>query len=233
LIYDRLIFLFFLHRNNRYPYTDSSNSVNVQLRVTTLHIRPQCPLGSTPQFCILVERLSSSSNISEKSSRYIEIARETSWTDRNTCTKCSCTLDGRLTCEYLYATCQRPCLVHKNRPISIMYYFPSGSKWLTPPNDKCRSCMCVNGQRKCIRCDQVLQISIDTNTALTNNNNNQQRSAIGEYSLLPSSSSSVKTKPCLLQTSISSHRLILPGQQTWFEGRCYFCSKGGGRLLSC
>jgi hypothetical protein len=220
---------FFLYRNNRYPNTDPSNSVNIQLRVSTSRIRPQCPLGTTPQFCILIERLSSS-NITEKFSRYIEIPRETSWIDRDGCTRCSCTLDARLTCEYLHATCHRPCLIHKTRPISMMYYFPADSKWLTPPNDKCRSCRCVNGERKCINCDQVLKIDIDSKTVL---NNNQHGSAIGEYRLFPSISTIIKAKPCLLQISISSHRLILPGQQTWFEERCYFCSKRDGRLISC
>ncbi len=219
----------FFHRNNRYPHTDSSNSVNIQLHVTTLRVRTQCPLGTKPQFCILIERLSSS-NVSEKSSRYIEIPRETSWIDRDTCTRCSCSLDGRLSCEYVHATCIRPCLIHKTRPISLMYYFPSGSKWLTPPNDKCRSCMCTNGQRKCINCDQILKIDIDSKTVL---NNNQQGAAIGEFSLLPLISTSDKIKPCLLEINTNSHRLILPGQQTWFEERCYFCSKRGGRLISC
>ena len=115
----------------------------------------------------------------------------------------------------------------------MMYYFPPGSKWLTPPHDKCRSCMCSNGQRKCINCDQILKISIDSKIVLNNNNQQQQGSAVGEYSLLPSVSTSVKIKPCLLQINTSSHRLILPGQQTWFEERCYFCSKRDGRLIIC
>jgi hypothetical protein len=225
--------MYLFYRNNRYQHTDSSNSVNIQLRVTTLRVRSQCPLGTTSQFCIVIERLSSSSNISEKSSRYIEIPRQTSWIDRDTCIRCSCLLDGRLSCEYLHTTCNRPCLIHKTRPISLMYYFPSGSKWLTPPNDKCRSCMCVNGQRKCTNCDQILNIDIDSRPVFNNNNNNQRGSAIGEYRLLPSISTTVKIKPCLLQINISSHRLILPGQQTWFEERCYFCSKRDGRLISC
>ena len=105
-----------------------------------------------------------------------------------------------------------------------MYYFPSGLKWFTPPHDKCRSCMCVNGQRRCVNCDQVLKINVDTN---------QQRPAIDEYRLLPTISPSVKTKPCLLQVNINSHRLILPGQKTWFEQRCYICSKRDGRLKFC
>lgn len=201
--------------------------MNIQLRVTALRIRPQCSIGTTPQFCVLIERLSATT-ATQKSSRYIEIARETSWTDRESCTRCSCTLDGRLTCEYLHATCKRPCLIHKTRPVPMMYYFPPGSKWLTPPNDKCRSCLCVDGQRKCINCDQILKIDIDSAPVL---NNNQPGSAVGEYRLAPSAS--VKMKPCLLQTDPSSHRLILPGQQTWFEERCYFCSKRDGRLISC
>lgn len=228
IVFFFFFFFFFIFRNNQYP----SNTVNIQLRVTTTsQVRPQCPVGTIPQFCILIERLSSS-NITEKSSRYIEIPRETSWVDRDTCTRCSCSSNGRLSCEYLHATCNRPCLIHKTRPISLMYYFPSGSKWLTPPNDKCRSCMCINGQRKCINCDQILKIDVDTQTVL-NDNNNQRGSAIGEYSLLPSVIPSVKTKPCLLQITTSSHRLVLPGQQTWFEERCYFCSKRGSRLISC
>jgi hypothetical protein len=110
-----------------------------------------------------------------------------------------------------------------------MYYFPSGSQWLTPPNDQCRSCMCFNGQRKCLNCDEIVQI--DVSTATNNNNNHQQRSsAIGEYMLLPRM---MKTTPCLLQTGINSHRLIFPGQQTWFEQQCYFCSQGGDRLITC
>jgi len=227
------IFFLFFFRNTHYSSADASNSVNVQLRVTTARVRPQCPTGTTPQFCILIERLASS-NISEKASRYIEIPRETSWTDRNGCTRCSCTLDGRLTCEYLYATCSRSCLIQKTRPIPLMYYFPPDSKWLTPPADKCRSCTCVNGQRKCINCDQVLEISIDSKSVFDNNNDrNQQGSPIGEYRLLPAVSTSVKIKPCLLQIDSSSHQLILPGQQTWFGERCYLCSKRNGRLLFC
>ncbi|CAF2258900.1 unnamed protein product [Rotaria magnacalcarata] len=219
-------------RNLRYPYTDSSDSANVQLRVSNSRVRQQCPIGMAPRFCILIERLSSSSNTSEKASRYMEIPRETSWVDRDTCTRCACTLDGRLACEYLHATCNRPCLIQKTRPISVMYYFPSGSKWLTPSNDKCRSCTCVDGQRRCINCDQVLQIDINANRFLKNKNR-QQQSGIGEYSLLPSTQKVEKTKPCLIKITVSSHRLILPGQKTWFENRCYFCSKTDGRLISC
>jgi hypothetical protein len=112
-----------------------------------------------------------------------------------------------------------------------MYYFPSGSKWLTPPSDKCRSCMCINGQRKCINCDRILKIDVSNNN--NNNNNSQQSPAIGEFRLLPTVLTVMKMTPCLLQTSISSHRLIFPGQQTWFEQRCYFCSQRGGRLITC
>jgi len=111
-----------------------------------------------------------------------------------------------------------------------MYYFPSGSNWLTPPNDKCRSCKCINGQRSCINCDQIVKIDISTPT--TNNNKQQQQrsTAIGEFRLLPTI---IKSTPCLLKTGINSHRLIFPGQQTWFEQRCYFCSQGDGRLITC
>jgi len=184
-------------------------------------------LSSIPKFCILIERLISS-NISEELSRYIEIPRETSWIDRDACTRCSCTLDGHLKCEFLHESCTHPCLLHKTRPISIMYYFPSGLKWLTPPNDKCRSCTCIDGQRQCIHCDQIVKIDVST---ISPTNNNQQRStSIGEYRLLPTI---IKSTPCLLQTGINSHRLIFPGQQIWFEQRCYFCSKGDGRLITC
>lgn len=219
-------------RNNHYSSADTSNSVHIQLRVTTLRVRPQCPAGTTPQFCILIERLASS-NTSDKASRYIEMPRETSWTDQSGCTRCSCTLDGRLTCEYLYATCSRSCLIQKTRPISLMYYFPPNSKWLTPPTDKCRSCMCVNGQRKCINCDQILKISIDSKSVFNNNDMNQRGSPIGEFRLLPAVSTSVKIKPCVLPIDNSSHQLILPGQQTWLDERCYFCSKRDGRLILC
>lgn len=195
------------------------------------HVRSQCPIGTTPQFCILIERLSLT-NASEKSSRYIEIPLKTSWIDRDTCTRCTCSSEGRLMCEFLHKICSRPCLIQKTRPISIMYYFPSGSKWITPPNDKCRSCACTNGQRKCINCDQVLKIDINDNRILKNNNN-QQQSSIGEIRLLPSIPTSTKTKPCLLKINTNSHRLILPGQQTWFESNCYLCSGGDGRLMSC
>ncbi|CAF1011715.1 unnamed protein product [Adineta steineri] len=221
-------------RNHHYPYSDSSNSVNVRLHVRSSHVRPQCSNNTIPQYCVLIERISSSSspsNISEKSSRYIEIPRETSWIDKNKCTQCSCTLNGRLTCEFLHDRCSRACLIHKSQPISIIYYFPSGSKWLTPPNDKCRSCICVNGQRTCINCDQT--VKIDIAAAATALNNIQKRPAIGEYSLLPLKSQSAKTTPCLLQINTSSHRLILPGQKTWFKERCYICSKHSSRLLSC
>jgi hypothetical protein len=187
-------------------------------------------VGSIQKFCILIERLTSS-NISEELSRYIEIPRETSWIDRDACTRCSCTLDGRLKCEFLHQSCTRPCLLYKTRLISIMYYFPSGSKWLTPPNDKCRSCMCINGQRNCMNCDQIVKIDISTPTTNNNNNQQQQRStAIGEFRLLPTI---IKKTPCLLKTGINSHRLIFPGQQTWFQQRCYFCSQGDGRLITC
>ena len=225
--YILVLTLFFLSRNDLYPYTDSSNSANIHLHVTTLRIRPQCSAGTIPHICVLIERIKST-NITEKSSRYIEIARETSWTDRNSCTRCSCSLDGHLTCEYLHATCKRPCLIHKTRPVSMIYYFPPGAKWLTPPNDHCRSCTCVDGQRKCVNCDQILKIDIDGDSE---SNTNQHGSAIGEYRLMPSTS--IRMKPCLLQIDRSSHQLILPGQQTWFEERCYFCSKRDGRLISC
>ncbi len=170
-----------------------------------------------------------SSNTSGQLSRYIEIPRETSWIDQHACTRCSCTLDGHLKCDFIHQSCTRPCLLNKTRPVSLMYYFPSGSKWLTPPNDKCRSCMCINGQRKCINCDEIIKINVSTII----NNYPQQLPPIGEYSLLPTVLTNIKTTPCLLQTGISSHRLIFPGQRTWFEQRCYFCSQRDGRLITC
>ncbi|UJR08208.1 hypothetical protein I4U23_012481 [Adineta vaga] len=146
--------------------------------------------------------------------------------DHDACTRCSCTLDGVLKCETLRDTCIRPCLLRKTRPISIMYYFPSGTKWLTPLNNKCQSCSCTNGQRKCFNCDQILKINVSTK-----NDYHQQRSAaIGEYRLIPTI---LRATPCILQTSINSHRLIFPGQQVWFEQRCYFCSKNNARLIRC
>ncbi len=223
-----LIFIFcsiFFIRN--YPYSSPDDTYHVHLRITTLRIRSECPLGSIPKFCILIER-SILSNTNEKSSRYIEISRETSWIDRDACTRCSCTLDGRLKCDFLHESCTRPCLLYKTRPIPIMYYFPSGSKWLTPPNDKCRSCMCINGQRKCMNCDPI--VKIDVNTTTYNNNQQQRSTAIGEYRLLPTI---LRATPCLLETGINSHRLIFPGQQTWFEERCYFCSQSDSRLITC
>ncbi|CAF1116006.1 unnamed protein product [Adineta steineri] len=207
-------------RNNPYSYSDT---YQVDLHITTVRLQAECPLGTTPKFCILIERLLTS-NITKPFSRYIEIPRETLWIDRNSCTQCTCTLDGYLQCEILHETCSRPCLLRKTRPVSVIYYFPSGSKWLTPPHSRCRSCTCINGQRKCFNCDKILKIDVITN------NNQQQTSAIGEFRLLPILK---KTKPCILQTSISSHRLIFPGQQIWYEQRCYFCSKTDGRLITC
>ncbi len=199
------------------------DTYHVNLHVTTLHIRSDCSSGSISKFCILIERV-----ISSNISRYIEIPRETSWLDRDACTRCSCLLDGHLKCEFLHQSCIRPCLLHKTRPISILYYFSSGSKWLTPPNDKCRLCTCMNGERKCMQCDQIVKIDIDT---MTHNNHQQQEStAIGEFRLLPKI---LKATPCLLETGINSHRLIFPGQQTWFEQRCYFCSLRGDQLIAC
>ncbi|CAF1112742.1 unnamed protein product [Rotaria sordida] len=208
-----------------------ANTYRINLHISTVRIQPECSLGSIPKFCILIERLSSASNISTKLSRYIEIPRETSWIDRSICTRCSCTLDGKLKCEFINQLCTRPCLLHKIRPISIMYYFPSGTKWLTPENEKCRSCMCINGQRKCINCDQIIKIDVSAN----NNNDKKQLTpdSVGYYRLVPTRSNIIKATPCLLQTSTGSHRLIFPGQLTWFEKRCYFCSQRGGRLIIC
>jgi hypothetical protein len=196
----------------------SENTVHVNLLVTTVRLKPECLIGSIPKYCILIERL-----LSLNLTRYIEIPRETSWIDRDACTRCSCTLNGQLKCEYLHQSCARPCLLQKTRPISIMYYFPSGSKWLTPVNDKCRSCMCINGKRKCRNCDEIVQIDVS-------NTFSEQSKAIGEYVLSPKV---FKATPCLLQISPNSHRLIYPGQQTWFEQRCYFCSQRGDQLIRC
>ncbi|CAF4388124.1 unnamed protein product, partial [Adineta steineri] len=146
-------------KNN--PYSNS-DTYQVDLHITTVRLQAECPLGTTPKFCILIERLLTS-NITKPFSRYIEIPRETSWIDRNSCTQCTCTLDGYLQCEILHETCSRPCLLRKTRPISVLYYFPSGSKWLTPPHSKCRSCTCINGQRKCFNCDKILKIDVITN----------------------------------------------------------------------
>ena len=192
-----------------------------------------CPRDSTPQYCILVERLPLS-NGTEKSSRYIEVARGTSWIDQNSCTQCTCLTTGHLKCDFIQSNCPRSCLLNKNRPIPMMYYFPSGSKWITPPHDTCRSCLCINGQRKCINCDQTLKVDIESSPSSTDSSSyDQQRSAIGEYRLLPTKSNIKPKKPCVLALTISSHRLVLPGQQIWFEGRCYLCSQRSGQLISC
>lgn len=215
---------------------NSANTFNVQLRVTMQRQQSFCPREGPPQICILVERLtsSSSSNGTEKSSRYIEITRGSSWIDHNSCTKCTCLNTGHLKCDFTQRHCQRSCLLHKNRPVPMMYYFPSGSKWITPPHDTCRSCLCINGQRKCINCDQTLKVDIETDhSANMYSPEGQERTAIGEYRILPSKTYSKPKKPCLLVLTISSHRLVLPGQQIWYEGRCYFCSERNGQLISC
>ena len=222
---------FSVYRNNKYPYSDSSNSVNVRLLITTLRERSQCLSGTTPKFCILIERLPLS-NINQNSSRYVEIPVGTLWVDRNGCTRCSCKTDGRLTCEFLYETCNQPCLVHKPRHIPVLYYFPSGSTWITPLKSKCRSCTCLNGQRRCINCDPILKIAINTKKILKSKEN-QKQSAVDRYGILSSVSSSIRTRPCLLQINVSSHQLILSGQKVWFKNRCYFCSKQYGGLISC
>ena len=165
------------------------------------------------------------------SSRYIEIPLATLWISHDTCTRCSCKLNGRLTCEFLRSTCIRPCLVHKTRGTAVLYYFPSDSQWITPLNKICRSCTCSNGQRTCINCNPILRININVNRALKNRN--EKQSPIGEYSLLPSKPKLVKIIPCLIQINTSSHQLILPGQQTWIENHCYLCSKYSGQLIMC
>ena len=220
-----LLFCFDLIRNS---YIDV---YRVDLHIATSSKQSKCSMDNVPKFCILIERLYSL-NINKKISRYIEIPRETSWIDYNSCTRCSCRLDGQLKCEFIRESCSRPCLLHKRHPVSIMYYFPSGSQWLTPQSDQCRSCRCINGQRKCINCEQILNIGINS----YNNkykNNQQQQAAIGKTELLPRISTIFKAIPCLLETDINSHRLIFPGQLIWFEERCYFCSRTGDQVVEC
>ena len=200
-----------------YP-NSSDDTFHVNLHVTTLRIKSECSIDSIPKSCILIERL-----LTPNLTRYIEIPRETSWIDHDACTRCSCTLNGQLKCEYLHQSCTRPCLLRKTRPISIMYYFPSGSKWLTPITDKCRSCMCINGKRKCHNCDEIVKIDVSNKHA-------EQSKAIGEYALSPKK---FQVTPCILQITANAHRLIYPGQQTWFEQRCYFCSQRGDQLIRC
>ena len=190
------------------------------------HQRQECAADTTRQFCIIVERES-------QSSRYIEIAHDTSWTDSDACTQCSCSSNGHLTCRHVHERCTRSCLLHKKRPVSIMYFFPSGSQWFTPSTEPCRSCQCVHGQRTCTHCDRILEIDIDTTNLRQQNNQPPSRPAIGEYHLLPVEATLARAMPCLLQINEHSHRLIYPGQQTWFEQRCYFCSQENGRLLTC
>ena len=225
-----------LFRTHPYSQRNVSNLFNVHLRITTA-LRPpsQCPANATPQFCILIARLPTG-NSTDKVSRYIEIPRNTSWLDPPACTRCTCTASGHLKCEFLHATCSRPCLLQKTRPIPLMYFFPPDSKWVTPPHDKCRSCQCINGQRKCVNCDQILKIGINTPpspSSALNKDDSQSRSAIGEYSLVASISPPAKLSPCLLQMNGNSQRLISPGQQSWFNGRCYSCPKRGGPLIGC
>lgn len=221
-----------LFRTNPYSHTNVSNLFNVHLRVTTLRVRSECPANSSPQFCVLIARLLTG-NLTDKVSRYVEIPRDASWLDPPACTKCTCTSTGQIKCEFLHQTCRRPCLLQKARPIPLMYYFPPDSKWVTPPHDKCRSCQCINGQRKCVNCDQVLKIVINTPSSKLNKDVGPSRSAVGEYSLVASKFPSAQITPCVLQTNANSQRLIAPGQQTWFNGRCYSCPKRGGPLTGC
>lgn len=191
--------------------------------MTILRVRSECSLVNQPKFCILIERVSSS-NLS----RYFEIPRETSWIDRDVCTRCSCTLDSQLKCDYLHSSCTRPCLLHKKNPIPITYYFSSGSTWSTLPTDQCRSCTCHNGERKYLDCDQIVKIDVST---ISDDSHHQERSsAIGEYRL---PTKFIQATPCVLELNTNSHRLIFPGQQTWFEQRCYFCSLNGDQLIRC
>ena len=223
-----IVFLFFCFDLIRNSYIDT---YRVDLYIRTSSRQSKCSLDSVPKFCILIERLYSL-NINKKISRYIELPRETSWIDYNACTRCSCRLDGQLKCEFIHESCSRPCLLHKTHPVSIMYYFPSDSQWLTSWSDQCRSCRCINGQRKCINCEQILNIDIRAGNN-KNKNNQQQQADIGEHRLLSSVSTIFKARPCLLETGIHSHRLIFPGQLIWFEEHCYFCSRTDNQLVKC
>jgi len=162
--------------------------------------------GPVAKSCLLIERLSTSNF-----SRYIEIPRETSWIDRQACTRCSCLLNGQLECQSLHRSCSRPCLLTKTRPISMIYYFSSGAHWFPPMNGDCRSCTCTNGIRQCSDCLRTIQIDV---RPLKSNLVNRMT-------------------PCLLQTTDNSHRLIYPGQRTWFGQKCFFCSRNGDRLIEC
>ena len=108
----------------------------------------------------------------------------------------------------------------------MIYYFPSALQWLTPANDKCRLCTCTNGTRTCMDCEPIVKIDVRTEKTI----DREQSTSIGEMRLSPSM---IKATPCILQTSINSHRLIFPGQHTWFEERCYFCSSRGDKLIRC
>lgn len=183
----------------------------------------------------MIERLSPPfANLTSRISRYIEIPRETSWIDRTSCTRCSCTLDGQLTCVNIHESCARPCIIYATRPISVMYYFSSGTKWLTSRTDKCVLCKCINGQRNCTSCDRTVKIDISSLRNNTNKDNqSQSRTDIDNYRLSPLGSKMIKVTPCVLKINVNSHHLIYPGQLTYFENRCYFCSNTGDRLIRC
>lgn len=225
--------VFISFRNNRRSSTSFPNDFHVRIHIKTSREPMRCLDEDKPKFCILIERLLSA-NATNKSSRYIEISIGTSWMDSTSCTKCSCTTSGRITCDYVRQDCLRSCLVQKVRPVNVLYYFPSGSKWISPPQDKCRTCSCYHGQRKCINCDQILKINIETpSKSMDTVDREQTRTAIGQFSLNPSAVKPAKTRTCLLIVNESTHRLILSGQRSWFNGKCYYCPETGGALSFC
>lgn len=157
-------------------------------------------------------------------SRYIEIPRRTSWLDSNTSTRCSCSIDGYLSCTPVHSKCARPCLVHRRDPYSISYYFPSGSSWITTSKEQCRRCRCDQGERQCLNCHPILTIKIDTRLTSLRDDSRLQPSTLSRQRQI---------RPCLLELESNSHRLIYPGQQTWWQEKCYFCSMYQGRLIRC
>lgn len=183
----------------------------------------RCASNQNKDFCILIEHLQS--NMENRNfSRYTEIPRGTSWTDDRLCTRCTCAVDGSFLCQSINDKCSKSCLLRKSRPFEMVYYFPPGAQWLTPANEKCRSCTCHNGQRQCLDCNQILNIEIETKST-------RSISSVGEYRL--PKSMTTRAHPCVLQIKPHTYRLIYPGQQTWFENFCYFCSIENSQLILC